>query len=156
MAYFNEKEKIVAWESFLGSDNNNYLKSEVMVALMEKSSTLAYICKNSGHRKFVFDAVKEHAEEGKGLRAKGLLLSLGDLYETRRLSKSEIDHIIKDMFSSGIADSVKRAFVYREPEREKEKPEQNSPAKAGESEGTESTETPAKKKDKGIWNYLPF
>ncbi|MEI6650450.1 MAG: hypothetical protein WCL23_03395 [Candidatus Moraniibacteriota bacterium] len=156
MAYLNEKEKIIGWESFRGTDNRHYLKSKAMQELLEKSSRLAFICKSSGKRKTVFDAMIKHAEEGKGLRAKGFLLALGDLYGAGQVSKGDLDIIIREIFPSGIEESVKRMFVYREPTRAEVKTSNISDNEEGESEASEEPTEPAEKKDKGIWNYLPF
>lgn len=159
MAYFNKKDKIVGWENFRGSDNGNYLKSQAMAELLEKSPSLAYVCKSSSRRKVVFDAIKSHAEEGKGLRAKGLLQALGDLNTASGLSRTETDKILREAFPGGLNDSVKREYVYRQPEKIEEiKAEKKDVAERGESTEGESEESERQKpkNDKNVWDYIPF
>ncbi|NTW13766.1 MAG: hypothetical protein HGA31_01915 [Candidatus Moranbacteria bacterium] len=160
MAYFNEKDKIVGWENFRGSDNGNYLKSKAMEELLEKSPSLAYVCKSSGRRKIVFDAIRTHAEEGKGLRAKGLLQALGDLNGGSGLNRTETDKILREVFPAGLNDSIKREFVYTQPvkpeEIKGEEKKANSESGAGRGVESEESDNPQSKSDKNVWDYIPF
>lgn len=158
MAFFDEKRKIVDWELLHGSrDNADYLKSEAMSYLSTEYPSFALLFRDTGFRRVFFASMMEHVDRGKGLRAKGFLLVLGDLLESGRIKEHQIEqYVLKDVFPRGIPEVVKRMFIYRETSEEAAGDGDTVVTNQNGSRSRSGEAALSEKKGRGIWDYLPF